>query len=264
MGERVIIDFETTGLSAMMGDRATEVAAVVIDETGIIDRFQSLMNGGRRIPPFVQQSDRHQQRDDPPGAEGREVMRQLLDFIAGRPLVAHNAAFDHGFLGAELDRIGEACPTGLLCSMKVARRVYPEAPNHRLETLIRHVRIEATGQYHRALADAEMTALLWLRMEQQAAERLRPARGAAGTHAAHPDRPLQGRRQVRGQLQASGLAGLKGGYAHELNLSGLRFWPLARYPHLVFYVERPQHIEVWRVLHGQRDIPAWMQQPETI
>jgi DNA polymerase-3 subunit epsilon len=49
----------------------------------------------------------------------------------------------------------------------VARRVYPEAPNHRLETLIRHVRIEATGQYHRALADAEMTALLWLRMEHK-------------------------------------------------------------------------------------------------
>lgn len=53
-------------------------------------------------------------------------------------------------------------------------------------------------------------------------------------------------------------------YAHELNLPGLRFWPLAHYPHLVFYVERPEHIDVWRVLHGQRDIPAWMQEPETI
>ena len=53
-------------------------------------------------------------------------------------------------------------------------------------------------------------------------------------------------------------------YAHALNLPGLRFWPLARYPHLVFYVERPEHIDVWRVLHGQRDIPAWMQEPETI
>lgn len=53
-------------------------------------------------------------------------------------------------------------------------------------------------------------------------------------------------------------------YAHELNLPGLRFWPLAHYPHLVFYVERPQHIDVWRVLHGQRDIPVWMQGPEII
>ncbi len=50
-------------------------------------------------------------------------------------------------------------------------------------------------------------------------------------------------------------------YAHELNLPGLRSWPLTRYPHLVFYVERPNHIDVWRVLHGQRDIPAWMQEP---
>lgn len=48
-------------------------------------------------------------------------------------------------------------------------------------------------------------------------------------------------------------------YAHELNLPGLRVWPLTRYPHIVFYVERPDHIDVWRVLHGQRDIPAWMQ-----
>jgi len=53
-------------------------------------------------------------------------------------------------------------------------------------------------------------------------------------------------------------------YAHELNLPGLRFWPLPLYPYLVFYVERPEHIDVWRVLHGQRDIPAWMQEPESI
>ncbi len=167
MGERIIIDFETTGLSAMLGDRATEVAAVVIDETRIIDRFQSLMNTGRRIPPLVQQLTGISNAMIRQAPKAEEVMRQLLDFIAGRPLVAHNAAFDHGFLGAELDRIGESCPSGLLCSMKVARRVYPEAPNHRLETLIRHARIEATGQYHRALADAEMTAQLWLHMEQK-------------------------------------------------------------------------------------------------
>lgn len=49
-------------------------------------------------------------------------------------------------------------------------------------------------------------------------------------------------------------------YSHELNLPGLRAWSLTRYPHIVFYVERPNHIDVWRVLHGQRDIPAWMQE----
>jgi toxin ParE1/3/4 len=48
-------------------------------------------------------------------------------------------------------------------------------------------------------------------------------------------------------------------YAHELNLPGLRFWPLIRYPHGVFYIEKADHIDVWRVLHGQRDLPAWLQ-----
>ena len=51
-------------------------------------------------------------------------------------------------------------------------------------------------------------------------------------------------------------------YAHELNLPGLRFWRLTRYPHLVFYAEQIAHIDVWRVLHGQRDIPVWMSPPD--
>jgi len=48
-------------------------------------------------------------------------------------------------------------------------------------------------------------------------------------------------------------------YAHELDLPGLRSWALKRYSYLVFYIEREDHIDAWRVLHGMRDIPAWMQ-----
>jgi toxin ParE1/3/4 len=51
-------------------------------------------------------------------------------------------------------------------------------------------------------------------------------------------------------------------YAHALNLPGLRSWPLKRHPYLVFYVQRADPIDVWRVLHGSRDIPARMQEPE--
>ena len=47
-------------------------------------------------------------------------------------------------------------------------------------------------------------------------------------------------------------------YAHELNLPGLRMWPLKRYPYLVFYVEQDDHIDVWRVLNSHRDIPVWL------
>lgn len=50
-------------------------------------------------------------------------------------------------------------------------------------------------------------------------------------------------------------------YGHELDLPGLRDCPLKHYPHWVFYIEREDHIDVWRVLHGQRDIPAWMHEP---
>ena len=52
--------------------------------------------------------------------------------------------------------------------------------------------------------------------------------------------------------------------AYELNLPGLRTWPLTRYPYWVFYVDRPDHVDVWRVLHCQRDIPDWMQDPESL
>lgn len=47
-------------------------------------------------------------------------------------------------------------------------------------------------------------------------------------------------------------------YAHELGLAGLRCWPLKRFPYLVFYVEYSDYIDVWRILHGRRDIPAWL------
>lgn len=46
-------------------------------------------------------------------------------------------------------------------------------------------------------------------------------------------------------------------YAADLDIPGLRFWPLDKYPDLIFYVEREDHVDVWQVLHGQRDIPAW-------
>lgn len=47
-------------------------------------------------------------------------------------------------------------------------------------------------------------------------------------------------------------------YAEVLQLTGLRSWPLANYPHIVFYIEQPTQIDVWRVLHGHSDIPAWL------
>ena len=60
-----------------------------------------------------------------------------------------------------------------------------------------------------------------------------------------------------GERPASGSPG----HAHELEIPGLRFRSIGRFPYLVFYVERDAEIDVWRVLHGARDIPAWMRPP---
>jgi len=47
-------------------------------------------------------------------------------------------------------------------------------------------------------------------------------------------------------------------HAHDLDLPGLRTWPVSRYPFIVFYLEQADHLDIWRVLHSQRDIPAWL------
>ena len=50
-------------------------------------------------------------------------------------------------------------------------------------------------------------------------------------------------------------------YAHELDIPGLRFRPTGKFPYLVFHVEGEAEIDVWRVLHGTRDIPAGVREP---
>ena len=50
-------------------------------------------------------------------------------------------------------------------------------------------------------------------------------------------------------------------YAHDLDIPGLRFRAVGKFPYLVFYVERETEVDVWRVLHGARDIPAWLREP---
>src|SRR5690606_3883951 len=47
-------------------------------------------------------------------------------------------------------------------------------------------------------------------------------------------------------------------FAHELDLPGLRSWPVGEFPYLIFYVELDDHVQVWRVLHVRRDLAAWL------
>jgi DNA polymerase-3 subunit epsilon len=100
-------------------------------------------------------------------------MAACRDFIGDSDLVAHNASFDQRFLDAELQRIGRPRRGAFACSMLAARRLYPDAPNHKLGTLVAYRRLPNDGTFHRALADAEMTAHLWLGMLDDIAARYR-------------------------------------------------------------------------------------------
>lgn len=147
-----------------MGDRATEVAVVIVDGGKVVDRYQSLMNTGARIPAFIESLtgiSNAMIRKAPPVAE---VMGALAEFVGDVPLVAHNASFDSKFLDAEWLRINQQRKQEFACSMLLARRIYPAAPDHKLGTLVRHLDLPSAMRHHRALADAEMTAHLWVRM----------------------------------------------------------------------------------------------------
>ncbi len=160
----VVIDFETTGLSPGCGDRTIEVGAVLLSNNQIMDRFQSLMNPEMRISSFIEEYTGITNRMLSTAPPIKVVMKNLKTFITGHHLVAHNASFDSRFLDAELDRINHKRKNEFACSMLTSRRLYPDAPNHKLETLVRYKNLKTDGIHHRALADAEMTAHLWIRM----------------------------------------------------------------------------------------------------
>jgi DNA polymerase-3 subunit epsilon len=160
----VVLDFETTGLSPEYGDRAIEIGAVLVEHGEIVERFQKLMNPGFRISPFIEgyTGITNDMLKSQPCCE--EVMAEFSGFIAGHNIVAHNASFDRRFLDFELRRANRAYDGACCCSLLVSRRIYQDSPNHKLQTLLSHAGIPVTGRFHRALADAEMTAHLWLSM----------------------------------------------------------------------------------------------------
>ena len=166
-----VIDFETTGLSPAMGDRATEIAVVLVQNGQVIRRYQSLMNAGVKIPRHIQALTgiTNNMIEDAPSATA--VMREVSDFVEDFPLVAHNAAFDKRFWDAELARLPRTTRNRFACSMLIARRVLPQAPSHKLGELVAFAKLPVTGKFHRAQADAEMTASLLTYMQDQLQQR---------------------------------------------------------------------------------------------
>lgn len=155
----VMLDFETTGLSPDMGDRITEVAALRIVGGEVTERYVSLVNCGVRIPSFITELTGITQQMVDAAPPAHRVVPELLDFIGGDVLSAHNASFDEKFLKAEGARLGR--PTshaGLVCSLKLARRLFPGLASYKLGQLSRQLGIEFRGVAHRAEADAQVAA----------------------------------------------------------------------------------------------------------
>lgn len=167
----IVFDFETTGLSPAQGDRSIEIGAVRLEGGVVVDRFQSLMHPGRRISSFIENYTGISNSMLADAEPCELVMQRFFDFAGDSNLVAHNATFDRRFLEAEYDRIGRQHIGSLACSMLAARRLCPDAPNHRLGTLVEYLALPNDGTFHRALADAEMTASLWLQLLDVLGER---------------------------------------------------------------------------------------------
>jgi len=160
----IVLDFETTGLSPDMGDRAIEIGAVKIENGVLTERFQRLMNPGFRVSGFIENYTGITNAMLAQAPSCAEAMAEFAEFIGDSNLLAHNASFDKRFLDAELTRLKRRYSGEFACSLLVSRRLYPDAPNHQLGSLVNYCNIQTDGTYHRALFDAEMTAHVWLAM----------------------------------------------------------------------------------------------------
>ena len=160
----IVLDFETTGLYPDNGDRVIEIGAVLLRDQQIVDRFQSLVNPGYFVSAEIESITGITNTMLSGAPTASEVMEKFVKFIDTHPLVAHNASFDQHFLETELGYFGKKRPLNFGCTLRIARRLYPDVINYKLETLVRYKEIPVNSQFHRALADAEMAAQLWVRI----------------------------------------------------------------------------------------------------
>ncbi len=158
----VVIDVEATG-AKMPPNRLIELGAYRIHGRRIVDKFLSLVNPEIPIPRFVASLtgiSNEMVRSAPVFAN---VAPQLLDFVSDSVLVAHNAPFDTSFLNHEISRVypGHRMMNPHLCTVRLARRAFPDLSNHRLDTIATHFSIPIVSR-HRAGSDALATAEIFL------------------------------------------------------------------------------------------------------
>jgi len=152
----VFLDLETTGATAHY-DRITEVGLIEVERGRLVGEWSTLVNPGVSIPPAIQSLTgiTNDMVALAPGFD--EIARELYRRLEGKLLVAHNARFDYGFLRNEFKRAGMRYSAGVLCTVKLSRRLYPQHARHNLDALLARHGV-ACDVRHRALGDARV---LW-------------------------------------------------------------------------------------------------------
>jgi DNA polymerase-3 subunit epsilon len=129
------VDLETTGTTPT-GDRITEIGIVRVADGEFLDEWCSLVNPECSIPEDIQVLtgiDNAMVRDAPTFAQLR---REVLERLEGFLFVAHNARFDYGFIKNEFRRVETAFTADVLCTVRLSRKMYPEAVGHGLDALV--------------------------------------------------------------------------------------------------------------------------------
>lgn len=154
-GTFISIDLETTGADPKT-DKIIEVGLVKLEQGVITQSYHALVNPGIKLPVKIKRLTQISDDDlqDKPTIE--EILPEIIAFIADYPLLGHNVSFDRAFIEATAK---QTISNPLYDTLDLARIVLPKAPNHRLGTLCKLLKIEQPQQ-HRALDDARGTALL--------------------------------------------------------------------------------------------------------
>jgi DNA polymerase III subunit alpha, Gram-positive type len=163
----VVFDVETTGLSAVY-DTIIELAAVKIKNGEIIDRFESFAKAHRPLSSTI--IDLTGITDDTlkNAPEVEDVLKNFQQWAGDGILVAHNASFDMGFLNVGYQKMGiNKASNPVIDTLELARFLYPEFKNHRLNTLAKKFDVELT-QHHRAIYDTEATGYILLKLLKDA------------------------------------------------------------------------------------------------
>lgn len=179
----VLFDTETTGLDPLLGDRVIEIAALELERDLPTGRhFHVLLEPDRDIPEGATRVHGLTRADLAGKPRFAEIADALLEFFGDDPLVAHNAAFDFGFIDAELHRIGRpALQRGrMIDTLAMAKARFPGLPNS-LDALCRRFAIDLTERVtHNALLDCRLLADVYIELTGGRQRGLSLAAGAGG------------------------------------------------------------------------------------